>query len=98
MTSGTVDMPTRSAPSTRAARISAGVSKLGPGEPHVDAFVQLDVRRPRRLVELGDERWVVGLGQRHEAIVGARMPIKRIGAGEIDVVGMATSAGGRHSL
>ena len=28
--SGTVDMPTASAPSVRAARISAGVSKLGP--------------------------------------------------------------------
>ena len=30
MTSGTVDMPTASAPSVRNARISAGVSKLGP--------------------------------------------------------------------
>ena len=30
ITSGTVDMPTASAPSTRNARISAGVSKLGP--------------------------------------------------------------------
>ena len=30
ITSGTVDMPTRSAPSVRKARISAGVSKLGP--------------------------------------------------------------------
>jgi hypothetical protein len=29
-----VDMPTASAPSTRAARISAGVSKLGP-ENHI---------------------------------------------------------------
>ena len=28
--SGTVDMPTASAPSVRNARISAGVSKLGP--------------------------------------------------------------------
>ena len=30
ITSGTVDMPTASAPSTRAMRISAGVSKVGP--------------------------------------------------------------------
>jgi hypothetical protein len=30
MTSGTVDMPTASAPRMRAIRISAGVSKLGP--------------------------------------------------------------------
>jgi hypothetical protein len=30
ITSGTVDMPTASAPSVRRARISAGVSKLGP--------------------------------------------------------------------
>ena len=30
MTSGTVDMPTASAPSVRIARISAGVSKEGP--------------------------------------------------------------------
>ncbi len=30
LTSGTVDMPTRSAPRILAARISAGVSKLGP--------------------------------------------------------------------
>ena len=30
ITSGTVDMPTASAPRMRSARISAGVSKLGP--------------------------------------------------------------------
>ena len=30
ITSGTVDMPTASAPRVRSARISAGVSKLGP--------------------------------------------------------------------
>ena len=32
MASGTVDMPTASAPSTRAARTSAGVSNCGPGK------------------------------------------------------------------
>jgi hypothetical protein len=31
-TSGTVDMPTRSAPSARSMRISAGVSKAGPSQ------------------------------------------------------------------
>ena len=31
--SSTVDMPTRSAPTTRSMRISAGVSKCGPGSP-----------------------------------------------------------------
>ena len=34
----TVDMPTRSAPSVRIIRISAGVSKCGPGTPGVDAL------------------------------------------------------------
>ena len=32
MVSGTVDIPTASAPSTRAARTSAGVSNCGPGK------------------------------------------------------------------
>ena len=56
------------------------------GEPHVDAFVELDVRRARRRVEVGQQRLVIGSGQRHET-VRPGMADQRIGPGKVDVIG-----------
>ena len=60
-------MPTRSAPSVRKARISAGVSKLGPGGGEVDAVVQRRAERVGGGVQARAELGVVGVAQAREA-------------------------------
>ena len=89
ITSSTVDIPTTSAPSARAMRISAGVSYDGPGEAQVHALARGDARlRARLLGDLAQVR-VVGVGHVGEAraqrvLVGAG---QRVHAREVDVVG-----------
>src|SRR5271163_449488 len=56
------------------------------GEPHVDTLVQLDVGRSRRFAQRGQQRFVVGSGQRHETVM-TDVADERIGAGEVDVIG-----------
>ena len=57
ITSGTVDMPTASAPSAASIRTSAGVSYVGPRSPAYTPSRSVDAllrgRRPRQLGELG---------------------------------------------
>ncbi len=57
-----------------------------PGEPHVDALVELDVARSRRFVQLAEQRLVIGLGQRHEPVM-AEVADQRVGSGKVDVIG-----------
>ena len=85
MVSGTVDMPTASAPRVRAARISAGVSKLGPAEPDVDAGRQGDAARVAAARALRAAR-IVGVDHVDEA---ADCHSRRTAGstGEVDVVG-----------
>ena len=47
ITSGTVDMPTTSAPMARSIRYSARVSRFGPGHRDVHAFAQHDPQLER---------------------------------------------------
>ena len=61
--SGTVDMPTASAPRVRKARISAGVSKLGPGDREVDALAERDAEPPAARVQRRAQRGVVGVAR-----------------------------------
>ena len=86
--SWTVDMPTASAPSVWKARISAGVSKLGPRDREVDALEQLDADRVRGRPQARAQLGVVGVAQAREAraelvVVG---PGQHVGAGQVDVV------------
>ena len=82
-------MPTASAPSVRNARISAGVSKLGPGGGEVDALGQRDVRaRRRRRAAARAQLRVVGVAQAREARAD-RVVVRageRVDAEHVDVV------------
>ena len=89
ITSGTVDIPTASAPSVRNVRISAGVSKRRAGGGQVDALGELDLQRARGVVQPGAQLRVVGVAQAREAradrvVVGAG---ERVDAEQVDVVG-----------
>ena len=86
ITSGTVDMPTASAPS------DAGDADLGrrlegrAGEPHVDAGRERDAFALGGAEQGGAEARVIGAGHADEALVG-RLADQRVDAGEVDVVG-----------
>jgi hypothetical protein len=54
-------------------------------KPHVDALVELDVRASRCFVQRGDQRRIIGFGQRHEPIRAA-MADQRVGSGKVDVI------------
>ena len=87
-TSGTVDIPTTSAPMPRRNRYSARVSRFGPGHRHVDTAVGDDVRLQRDLQGQSLELPVVGLDQVGEpgaepVVVGAD---QRVDAHQVDVV------------
>ncbi len=57
-----------------------------PGKPHIDAFVQPNSGVLRGISQDGPQVRVIGVDERHEAVVGMEAD-QRIGAGEIDVVG-----------
>ena len=89
ITSGTVDMPTASAPSVRKARISAGVSKLGPVRGEVDALGQRDAE----LAGAAAQQRRAAPGRRRRACSGSagrrrrRWARERVDAEHVDVVG-----------
>ncbi len=87
--SSTVDMPTRSAPSPRSIRISAGVSKCGPGSaaytPSSRRRVGLPGQRPQpRRVEVGE--------------VDEPGADQRRAGGQVEVVGDQHRLAGPHPL
>ena len=89
MTSCTVDIPARSAPTARMKRISAGVSNCGPSHARVDAFRDLDPETGRSLTRSRAQLRVVGVAHVREARperVVVR-PDERRCALQVDVVG-----------
>ena len=71
MVSWTVDMPTRSAPRVRKARISAGVSNEVPEDGEVDACGELESLAGGLVEGEGAEARRVGGGHIEEALAGA---------------------------
>ncbi len=95
MTSWTVDMPTRSAPRVRKARISAGGFEAGAENGEVDAFGEGEamffaLRRWQARAASGSRRWTCRRSVRRSRVRGQKRgslgPSAGVGAGEVDVV------------
>ncbi len=90
MTSGTVDMPTASAPSLREGPDLGRGFEVRPGAREIDPLGEVDAEQPRDHLEAQPEHRIIGIAQRREA---RDRRLSSLGAGqrtaglEVDVVG-----------